>query len=280
LPATSAVGKNPPDLDPIMNLLVTGGCGFIGTNLIRHIFEGVFTPPRILVNLDKLTYAGNPANLASMTENPRYVFIKGDISDERLVADILSSYQIDAVVHLAAETHVDRSIDTPEVFVQANVLGTFRLLNAIRNYLQSLTGAAKASFRLLHVSTDEVYGSLGPDDPPFTEASAFAPNSPYAASKASSNHLVRAYQQTFHLPAIVATPSNNYGPYQFPEKLIPLMILNAIEGRPLPIHAHRKSVSLSNSSNHRPRRSIEQALIVNTGPRCAIIGIRRFLVSM
>jgi dTDP-glucose 4,6-dehydratase len=220
-----------------MNLLVTGGCGFIGSNFIRQRLlsaspEGV----ERLVNLDALTYAGNPANLADLAGNPRYVFVHGDIGDAAVVARLLAEHQIDAVVNFAAESHVDRSIDSPEPFIQTNVTGTLRLLNCARLHWAGLPPGKKGGFRFLHVSTDEVYGSLAPGAPAFTEDHNFAPNSPYAASKAASDHLVRAYQHTYGLPTLTTNCSNNYGPYHFPEKLIPLMILNAIEGKPLPVY--------------------------------------------
>jgi dTDP-glucose 4,6-dehydratase len=222
-----------------MNLLVTGGCGFIGSNFVRHLL-GAGTGK--VVNLDKLTYAGNPANLADVEGNPRYAFVHGDIGDEALVGRLLGEHAVGAVVNFAAESHVDRSIDSPEPFVQTNVVGTLRLLNATKRYWLALAPAAKAAFRFLHISTDEVYGSLGPRDPAFTEATPFAPNSPYAASKAASDHLVRSYQHTFGLPTLTTNCSNNYGPYHFPEKLFPLVILNALEGRKLPIYGDGQQV--------------------------------------
>lgn len=219
-----------------MNLLVTGGCGFIGSNFIRQRLLEQGSPLTKLVNLDALTYAGNPANLADLAGDPRYVFAHGSIGDADLVSRLLAGNQIDAVVNFAAESHVDRSIDTPEPFVQTNVVGTLRLLNAARLYRAKLPELKKGAFRFLHVSTDEVYGTLGPNDPPFTEETPFAPNSPYAASKAASDHLVRSYHHTFKLPTLTTNCSNNYGPYHFPEKLIPLIILNALEGKPLPVY--------------------------------------------
>lgn len=219
-----------------MNLLVTGGCGFIGSNFVRQRLLEKGSPLTKLVNLDALTYAGNPANLADLAGDPRYVFVEGSIGDAELVARLLVEHQIDAIVNFAAESHVDRSIDSPEPFVQTNVVGTLRLLNATRLYWAKLAEAKKNAFRFLHVSTDEVYGTLGPKDPPFTEETPFAPNSPYAASKASSDHLVRSYQHTFKLPTLTTNCSNNYGPYHFPEKLIPLVILNALEGKSLPVY--------------------------------------------
>lgn len=219
-----------------MNILVTGGCGFIGSNFVRQRLTESNSPLRKLVNLDKLTYAGNPANLSDLSHDPRYVFVQGDIGDASLIPQLLTDHKIDAVVNFAAESHVDRSIDSPEPFVQTNVVGTLRLLNATRLYWSKLPEAKKSAFRFLHVSTDEVYGTLSPTDPAFTEETPFAPNSPYAASKAASDHLVRAYQHTFKLPTLTTNCSNNYGPFHFPEKLIPLVILNALEGKPLPVY--------------------------------------------
>ena len=225
-----------------MNLLVTGGCGFIGSNFIRQRLLEAGSPVARLVNLDLLTYAGNPANLAGVDTDPRYVFVKGDIGDETLVSRLLADHAIDAVVNFAAESHVDRSIDSPEPFLQTNVIGTLRLLNTVRRHWSGLAPAKKAAFRFLHVSTDEVYGTLRPEDPAFTEETPFAPNSPYAASKAGSDHLVRSYQHTFQLPTLTTNCSNNYGPYHFPEKLIPLVILNALDGKPLPVYGDGQQV--------------------------------------
>jgi len=225
-----------------MNLLVTGGCGFIGSNFIRQRLTESDSPLTKLVNLDKLTYAGNPANLADLAGDPRYVFVQGDIGDSGQVEALLAGHQIDAIVNFAAESHVDRSIDSPEPFIQTNVLGTLRLLNCTRLYWARLPEPRKAAFRLLHVSTDEVYGTLAPADPAFTEKTPFAPNSPYAASKAASDHLVRAYHHTFQLPVLTTNCSNNYGPYHFPEKLIPLVILNALEGKPLPVYGDGRQI--------------------------------------
>jgi len=219
-----------------VNILVTGGCGFIGSNFIRRLLaHGGAGAPRI-VNLDKLTYAGNPANLADVAGDSRYLFVQGDIGDEALVGRLLSERGIGAVVNFAAESHVDRSIDSPEPFVRTNVLGTLRLLDAARRHWAGLEGGARDAFRFVHISTDEVYGTLSPGDPAFTEETAFAPNSPYAASKAASDHLVRAYRHTYGLPVLTTNCSNNYGPFQFPEKLFPLVLLNALDGRPLPVY--------------------------------------------
>ncbi|HWA88135.1 MAG TPA: dTDP-glucose 4,6-dehydratase [Opitutus sp.] len=233
-----------------MNLLVTGGCGFIGSNYIRQRLRSPLASRlsphepaiRRLVNLDALTYAGNPANLADLAADPRYVFVQGDIGDAALVSRLLTEHAIDAIVNFAAESHVDRSIDSPEPFVQTNVVGTLRLLNTARLYWSNLPAPRRAAFRFLHVSTDEVYGTLAPDAPAFTEETPFAPNSPYAASKAASDHLVRAYQHTYGFPTLTTNCSNNYGPYQFPEKLIPLVTLNALDGKPLPVYGDGRQV--------------------------------------
>jgi len=223
-----------------LNLLVTGGCGFIGSNFIRRELAGGFDGT--LVNLDLLTYAGNPANLADWEMDSRYAFVHGDIGDEPLVESLLERHRIDAVLNFAAESHVDRSIDSPEPFVQTNVVGTLRLLNAARRYWSGLPANRRSAFRFLHVSTDEVYGTLTPEDPAFTERTPYSPNSPYAASKAASDHLVRAAHHTYGLPVLITNCSNNYGPYQFPEKLIPLMILNALEGKPLPVYGDGRQI--------------------------------------
>jgi dTDP-glucose 4,6-dehydratase len=225
-----------------MNILVTGGCGFIGSNFIRQRLTESSSPLRKLVNLDLLTYAGNPANLADLSSDPRYFFQKGDIGDESLVARLLAEHDIDAIVNFAAESHVDRSIDSPEPFIQTNVTGTLRLLNAARRHWSQLPDGRREKFRFLHVSTDEVYGTLAPQDPAFSETTPFAPNSPYAASKAASDHLVRAFQHTYGLPTLTTNCSNNYGPYHFPEKLIPLMILNALDGKPLPVYGDGQQI--------------------------------------
>ncbi len=220
-------------------ILVTGGAGFIGANFVLDWIAHEGTP---VINLDKLTYAGNPANLASLQKDERHIFVKGDINDRTLVADLLKKHRPRAIVHFAAESHVDRSIHGPGEFVQTNVVGTFSLLEETRAYWTALPESEKSSFRFLHVSTDEVYGSLGDSDPAFNETTAYAPNSPYAASKAGSDHLVRAYHHTYGLPTVTTNCSNNYGPLQFPEKLIPLMILNALAAKPLPVYGDGKNV--------------------------------------
>lgn len=214
-------------------ILVTGGTGFIGANFVLQWIATMGTP---VVNLDLLTYAGNPASLDSLGSDVRYRLVHGDICDGEIVRSLLQEHRPRAIVHFAAESHVDRSIAGPEAFIRTNVEGTFRLLEEARSYWSDLSEAEKRTFRFLHVSTDEVYGSLGPADPAFSEATPFAPNSPYAASKAASDHLVRAYHHTFGLPVLTTNCSNNYGPFQFPEKLIPLMILNALESKPLPVY--------------------------------------------
>src|SRR6266849_3693525 len=209
-------------------LFVTGGAGFIGSNFVLSCIAATGEP---VVNLDKLAYAGNPRNLEALRADSRHVFVKGDICDRELVRHLLQKHEPRAIVHFAAESHVDRSIAGPADFVQTNVIGTFSLLEEARTYFEKFPG-----LRFLHISTDEVYGSLAPRDPAFTEATPYAPNSPYAASKAAADHLVRAYFHTYGLPVLITNCSNNYGPFQFPEKLIPLMILNAVDGRPLPIY--------------------------------------------
>ena len=216
-----------------MTILVTGGAGFIGSNFVHHWLA---TTEETVLNLDKLTYAGNLANLASLQNDPRHVFVQGDIGDTALMPQLLEKHQPRAVVHFAAESHVDRSIHGPMDFIQTNVVGTFHLLESVRNYWAGLATQQHTAFRFLHVSTDEVYGSLAPTDPPFTETKAFEPNSPYSASKAASDHLVRAWHHTYGLPVLTTNCSNNYGPYHFPEKLIPLVIHNALAGKPLPIY--------------------------------------------
>jgi dTDP-glucose 4,6-dehydratase len=221
-------------------ILVTGGAGFIGGNFVldwlaNPAAEGV-------VNLDKLTYAGNLATLKSLENDSRHVFVQGDIGDYELVLSLLKKHQIRAVLNFAAESHVDRSIHGPGDFIQTNVVGTFNLLEAVRAYWSDLSDSAKTEFRFLHVSTDEVYGSLSPTDLAFTETNTYEPNSPYSASKAASDHLVRAWHHTYGLPVITTNCSNNYGPYHFPEKLIPLVILNALAGKPLPIYGDGQQI--------------------------------------
>lgn len=214
-------------------ILVTGGAGFIGSNFVMDWLAQSDEP---VLNLDKLTYAGNLENLDSIKNNPQHIFVHGDIGDKVLVADLLQQHQPRAIINFAAESHVDRSITGPDDFIQTNIVGTFNLLEAVKSYWQELDVNRKSGFRFLHVSTDEVYGSLKPDAPAFTEAHPYEPNSPYSASKAASDHLVRAYQHTYGLPTLTTNCSNNYGPYHFPEKLIPLMIVNALVGKPLPVY--------------------------------------------
>lgn len=223
------------------HVLITGGCGFIGSNFVRHTLENY--PDYKIVNLDKLTYAGNPGNLTDIEKNPRYRFVKGDIVDAALVQRIFAEEQIDTVVHFAAESHVDRSITGPAEFVQTNIMGTFNLLEAAREawFANGKTGVSKQACRFLHVSTDEVYGSLG-ETGAFQETTPYDPRSPYSASKASSDHLVSAYFHTYGLPTLTTNCSNNYGPYQFPEKLIPLVINNALQGKALPVYGDGKNV--------------------------------------
>jgi dTDP-glucose 4,6-dehydratase len=219
-------------------ILVTGGAGFIGSCLVRQLIS---ERAARVVNLDKLTYAGNLDSLAAVAADPLYTFVQGDIGDEPLIADLLATHRPAAIVNLAAESHVDRSIDGPSAFVETNMLGTFRLLEAARKHWSRLPAVEADRFRFLHVSTDEVYGSLGATGA-FTEATAYRPNSPYSASKAASDHFVRAYHHTYGMPALTTNCSNNYGPYQFPEKLIPLMILNAVEGKPLPVYGDGQNI--------------------------------------
>jgi dTDP-glucose 4,6-dehydratase len=214
-------------------IFVTGGAGFIGSNFVLDWLAGSSEP---VLNIDKLTYAGNRQNLASLEGNPAHIFVQGDIGDAEQMAALLAQHQPRAVVNFAAESHVDRSIHGPEAFVQTNIVGTFRLLEAVRAYHQSLAAEAQSNFRFLHVSTDEVYGTLAKDEAAFTESHQYEPNSPYSASKAASDHLVRAYHHTYGLPVLTTNCSNNYGPYHFPEKLIPLMIVNALAGKPLPVY--------------------------------------------
>ncbi|HEY6765694.1 MAG TPA: dTDP-glucose 4,6-dehydratase [Candidatus Sulfotelmatobacter sp.] len=222
-------------------IVVTGGAGFIGANFILHALEKT-SGPELIVNLDKLTYAGNLRNLETVENNNRYTFVQGDIADRDLVGSLLRKYSPAAIIHFAAESHVDRSIRGPEDFIRTNVDGTFALLEETRAYWAGLSAEEQRRFRFLHISTDEVYGSLGPDDPAFCESTAYAPNSPYSASKAASDHLVRAYHHTYGLPTLTTNCSNNYGPFQFPEKLIPLMILNARDFKPLPVYGDGQNV--------------------------------------
>ncbi|OOF53786.1 dTDP-glucose 4,6-dehydratase [Rodentibacter genomosp. 2] len=218
-----------------MKILVTGGAGFIGSAVVRHIIENTQDS---VVNVDKLTYAGNLESLESVENNPRYVFEKVDICDAKALARVFEQHQPDAVMHLAAESHVDRSIDGPAAFIETNIVGTYTLLEAARAYWNTLSNEKKSAFRFHHISTDEVYGDLAGTDDLFTETTPYSPSSPYSASKASSDHLVRAWLRTYGLPTIVTNCSNNYGPFHFPEKLIPLMILNALEGKKLPVYGN------------------------------------------
>lgn len=222
-----------------MSILVTGGAGFIGSNFILNWLSSNDEP---LICLDKLTYAGNLKNLAGVLDDPRLVFVKGSIEDYGLLLELLKKHRVRAVVNFAAESHVDRSIHGPEDFIQTNIVGTFRLLEAMRFYVARLVNSEKDPFRFVHVSTDEVYGSLDIKDPPFHEDTRYDPNSPYSASKAASDHLVHAYHRTYGFPAIITNCSNNYGPYQFPEKLIPLCLHNALAGKPLPIYGDGQQI--------------------------------------
>ena len=220
-------------------VLVTGGAGFIGSNFVQ---DWLNVKESRVVNLDKLTYAGNLENLTAVKDHPRHVFVQGDIGDRTLIDKLLGQYKPGAIVNFAAESHVDRSIHGPEEFIQTNIIGTFHLLESVRGYWSQLPDQEKERFRFLHVSTDEVYGSLAASAPAFTETSPYAPNSPYSASKASSDHLVRSYHHTYGLPVLTTNCSNNYGPYQFPEKLIPLIIMNALKGQGLPIYGDGKNI--------------------------------------
>ena len=220
-------------------ILVTGGAGFIGANFVLDWFPTANEP---VVNLDKLTYAGNLGNLATLKDEPRHVFVRGDIGDRAQVMALLERHKPRAIVNFAAETHVDRSIHGPAAFIETNVVSTFALLDTVKTWWSNLPQRERTAFRFLHVSTDEVYGSLGPADPPFCETTPYAPNSPYSASKAASDHLVRAYRHTYGLPTLTTNCSNNYGPRQFPEKLIPLMIVNAIAGKLLPVYGDGQNV--------------------------------------
>lgn len=223
----------------LLNVLVTGGAGFIGSAVCRHL---VGSGGYRVVNLDKLTYAGNRASLAEVEQSPHYRFAQGDIGDAKLVSSLLRDEQIDVIMHLAAESHVDRSIDAPALFIDTNVVGTFRLLNAALGYWRGLPGERQSRFRFHHISTDEVFGDLPFDEGVFTEDTPYNPSSPYSASKAASDHLVRAWHHTYGLPVVLSNCSNNYGPYHFPEKLVPLVILNALEGKPLPVYGRGENV--------------------------------------
>ncbi|MBK7422059.1 MAG: dTDP-glucose 4,6-dehydratase [Propionivibrio sp.] len=220
-------------------ILVTGGAGFIGANFI---LDWLRESDELVLNLDNLTYAGNLENLAELVGDPRYAFVHGDIGDQKLIDGLLQKHRPRAVINFAAESHVDRSIHGPGEFIQTNIVGTFNLLESVRAFFTSMSDAEQSAFRFLHVSTDEVYGSLTADDPAFKETNRYEPNSPYSASKAASDHLVRAYHHTYGLPVLTTNCSNNYGPYQFPEKLIPLMIVNALAGKPLPVYGDGQQV--------------------------------------
>src|SRR5690606_34013042 len=220
-------------------ILVTGGAGFIGSNFVLDWLAAGLGP---VVNVDKLTYAGNLENLSGGSKDPAHIFVQADIFDQDRMSALLAEHRPGRILHVAAESHVDRSISGPGEFIRTNIHGTFSLLQAALGYWRGLEGAARDDFRFLHVSTDEVYGSLGPDDPAFSETTPYAPNSPYSASKAASDHLVRAYHHTYGLPTLTTNCSNNYGPFQFPEKLIPLMILNALDGKALPVYGDGQNV--------------------------------------
>jgi dTDP-glucose 4,6-dehydratase len=229
-----------------LRVVITGGAGFIGSNLIHYLLGPAAQELGVVVekviNLDKLTYAGNPANLADVESDPRYQIVQGDILDSDLIGKLLREHKVNAVMHLAAESHVDRSIDGPEAFIMTNFVGTFRLLDSARHHWNGLSGTEKDNFRFLHVSTDEVYGSLSMTDPAFTETTPYQPNSPYSASKAGSDHLARAYRHTYGMPIVTTNCSNNYGPFQFPEKLIPLMIHKIVRGDSLPVYGDGSNV--------------------------------------
>jgi len=224
----------------MQNVLITGGAGFIGSNFVHYLLAA--EPDTRIVNLDALTYAGSLKNLGDIPENERHIFVRGDICDGELVEGLLYAHQIDTIVHFAAESHVDRSIVAPERFIQTNIVGTFNLLEQARRFWLGEKASLKESARFHHVSTDEVYGSLGADDPAFSETTPYAPSSPYAASKAASDHLARSYRHTYGLPVTISNCSNNYGPRQFPEKLIPLIILNALAGKPLPVYGDGRQI--------------------------------------
>ena len=215
-----------------MKILVTGAAGFIGSNLVRHLIQ---VCDHDVLAVDKLTYAGNLASLSDLEASPKFSFLRADVCDSSAMQQAFTNFQPDAVMHLAAESHVDRSIDGPETFIQTNIIGTYRLLECCRRYYKDLSHERQSAFRFHHVSTDEVYGSLSVDDPAFSETTAYDPHSPYSASKAASDHLVRAWHDTYGLPVVLTNCSNNYGPFQFPEKLIPIVILNAIKGDPIPV---------------------------------------------
>jgi dTDP-glucose 4,6-dehydratase len=258
-----------------MNILVTGGAGFIGSNLVHYLLGGASRELGVeigrVVTLDKLTYAGNRSSLAALDNDPRHRFVQGDICDSVLVTALMHDENIDSVMHLAAESHVDRSIDNPEEFIMTNFVGTYRLLEAFRRYAVDIGRMADGSLRFLHVSTDEVFGSLGPDDPAFCEDTPYAPNSPYSASKAGSDHLARAYHHTYGLPVVTTNCSNNYGPYQFPEKLLPLMIRKTLKDEPLPVYGDGANVrDWLYVEDH--CRGLAMALLRGTPGRTYVIG--------